>query len=1172
MRDIQLGKYYNRFGINPQYNDYKTLLFRAGDPLQSAELNEMQQAIQLDMTRIATRFLRNGEIISGGEVIITNTFKKTDLSGKDLYDITLKFDEAIAFIDGVFVRVEAGTLIKVEQYIPESSFDVGIELIYSEITNAEDITLLDPAIETRNYGQPGAGRIKAIGKFTDEVDFQQLDNNVFLPIHSIIKAEIYNRDKDNTGDSSANSFNTFRQDVINIVAKYDRNSNGNYLITGYETEYLSKVSNLGPFKFSIADGSANVDGYNFEVDVSQELDLEALIDFELKQSEPVSFSSGNGFYPVRHTPLRKVFRVSGQREIIGQDIQHGSTVGATDQLPDGYQPVSSISKVYQGATIFAQGTDYYLSGDSIVWVGHEPDPSSTYTVNFKYQYTENEGGFTVNPNDSTKRMGDISADLKSIYFHGFAAGTDVQYDYDFVLQRIDAISIDSSGKLVYVKGVPKEDDPRVPDTDKISSLKIAEVLLGGDFDPVVTLSSQRVFKMSDIQLILDSVKQNEYNITRLALAANIADSQPGATLKGQFVDDFNGDKYRDLGLPFSENDAMTIGGNLIMDIDWENENLSPSTVIGIERMTIEMPSTPRVESILEQPHWTKTRQINEYLFKSPPSAKISISPSVYRWVARTSYQTFVKQAQVATLGVNTWATIYKTFGTHRYHTVQAEQITSTTVSRDVLGSSVNRTETVEQARTPSIIPTIPIFISSNDGAFNSNEPVKITVDGKVAATINANSQGTLSANFTLPDGIISGSKEVIASGVVTGVAGTTLFRAEPLSRTVQTNVTEWWRWVVRNVGIQWREADPVAQSFVLNESIALDRVEVVFQTLPITDVSCVICETIAGIPDKNTAITSKTLTPDELGASGTAQPFSFDNKLVLNKGKEYAFIIICKDAVGSVQVAELGAKTLGTNPFWLTGQAYSVGTLYNSSNNSAWTPIQTEDMRFWIYGCDFSEEHEEVFSAYQIDPVKYPNGVTDIMVLANAKVYEGTSIQYKVVLVDRVETAILQKTFYANSYSQFPLGEKYTGRVQVTALFSSNGLYTPVLDPNIQLSLGYSHKSSEYTSIGFPVDRLDDKLIVRLDNYLPYSTSIGVQVKVKNRTTGTESWVNLEKTLSSVPLGNDWVETEYTLDLNDGTPIMHVDQTTSSVKITMTTASDKNRAVISNLRLNTQKI
>ena len=1306
MYEINLDRYYDRFDDQPHYTDYKKMLFRAGDALQSAEMNEIQTTLKRDINYLAQRYLQNGEFVLDGKVI-TELVEQGEMAGVPLHDVIVKCNSGISFMNGDFINIEEGELTVPDQIVENSDFRIGIEILYETICSDEDETLKDPAVETINFKQAGACRLKITGRWILEDDYQNLDDTDFLPIFRIKQGDIYDRfefDEENPGDKD-NVINTFEKDVTNIVARYDRNANGNYLIEGYEIEFMERVpfqiagedtpedvlddlyevDQLGPFNFSIADGNANVDGYNYQRDISQEIELEKLIDFELKQSEPINFTE-NGWYEVRHSPVRKVFRISGQKRIVMAEIQHGSFVGASDELPDNTQPVIEIEHVYANADMTGEyiknesgvDGDYELDGDSIKWLPNmnEPNPGNMYFVTYKFQHTETEGGFeqfsgqillesmvrdgnepsdmlpshtqpvlsiqnvfnsdqtteytkdvdyTLDGNsvfwlqagnapangntylvnytyDPIYTNGDVSVgvngdqgvdDYSSVYLQGFAEDTTVNFDYDFVLKRIDVIFIDAAGKIGYVKGVPHEDDPRAPEVDKEFTLKIAEVLIGGDFDPVVTQSSQRVFKMSDVQLLLDAIRQNEYNITRMALQQNIQDTQPGANLKGQFVDTFDDDSKRDVGLESTivepEYRGFTIGGNLIMNISWETFNLESVITSGVEQLSVEMPPIHNNTPILSQPHVTKFRLINEYLFKSPPSAKITIKPAVYRWVTENHYRTFVRQVQSATRSVNSWTTRFRTFGTHRWHTIQKRTSTSST-SRQVLGSSVNRTASIQQSRRPAIIPRIRIQIQSERGDFNQSERVNIYMDKKYAGYLHASIAGQINGSFIVPSKVISGSKEVKAVGAISKVVGTTLFKAEPLSRTVQTTITNWWRWVVRRQGTIWREADPVAQSFIVNETMALDKIKIVFSKLPVTDVSCVVCETSAGFPDKNKAIISKTLSPSELNSLGHSQDFVFDNKSILSKGKEYAFIIICKDAVGAVQVARLGERTWDTPQQWMTGQAYSIGTLYNSSNNSAWTPIQEEDMRFWLYKCTFNEDYMFDFRLPYVDPnvavpvVQEVSNATDLMIMANAKVYEGCNIKYKITLVDRDENDSAPREFLENAYSQLPLEKAYSGRVEICAVFNSNGLFTPVLDPNVQLAVGNSKKNSSYISTGFEFDYDVDSVTVLLDNYRPSNTNIVVSLQVFSDSTDADAytWQAFTPDGYSTPLGNEWIESKFTFnwaqfkadDLANSTELVDTvqPQRITRVKIDLVTTNDKNRAVISNLRLNTINI
>ena len=62
MYEITTPKYYNRFESESQFTDYKQLLFRAGDILQSSEVNEIQTTLKNDFSSISSRFYRKWSI------------------------------------------------------------------------------------------------------------------------------------------------------------------------------------------------------------------------------------------------------------------------------------------------------------------------------------------------------------------------------------------------------------------------------------------------------------------------------------------------------------------------------------------------------------------------------------------------------------------------------------------------------------------------------------------------------------------------------------------------------------------------------------------------------------------------------------------------------------------------------------------------------------------------------------------------------------------------------------------------------------------------------------------------------------------------------------------------------------------------------------------------------
>ena len=1130
--DITLSRYYNRTEEYDQYEDYKVLLFRAGDALQSAELNEIQSILHKENVQLASNFLNNGKIISGGNVQI-----KSEVVGSNgtepLYNNTISVDDSVIYLSTYYVKIPGTELYINNKVMSGVDGDLGIEVTYTEVTDSEDVTLKDPAVETRNYAQPGAGRLKVTGKWILKEDYLDSAEKEYISLFEIRDGELI----DKVGRSIVEN------GMVNLIAKYDRNANGNYVVDGYEVSYLSKESDLGPFMVSVADGSANVYGWNYESEFSQDLEILPLVDFELKESEPVSFI-GDGWYEPRHTPIRKVFRISGQKLIESEQKTHAYS-GSSDELDN--QPVNVILEVNDLADFsgksYAEGTDWVQSGDSIAWLGNEePLAGATFYVKYRYNYTETEGTFTGN-NSDIYSIAD-SDYLHKIYIEGFTPGTSVSIDYDFVLQRVDSIFLDAKGKLGAVRGVPDESEPRSPSTDKDQTLKLANIQMGADFTPYVTQDSQRVFKMSDIQLLLDGIKSNEYNISRLALVQNLNENQPSSIFSNTFVDDFMDDDLRDDGLyPLNDefNNALTVSGNLVLDINWEN--VAITNVLAPEQDAIAIPSV-KSDVILNQPYWTKSRQINEYLFKAPPEAHIEIEPKVYRWVSRNNYTRYVSSRQTSTVTRNSWTWRWRWWG-WRSTTV------STSVSRQSLGTSSRTTSSISTSRHPEIIPRIRIRIKSDVGDFNSNEVVDIKFAGKVAASLTTDSNGKLDGTFLVPAHQYSGNKKVEAKGRVSTTTGGTTFQATPLVRNIHTTITHWWRWVVQRRWTRWWNRDPVAETFQINETSAIDGIGIYFEKPPTTPVSVVITETTAGFPDKSKALVSKTLPVSACQDTHGDTYFAFDTKPTLIKDTEYAFIVICDDADGRVKCARLGERD-NEHGLWITNQAYSVGVMFNSSNNSVWTPLQEEDMKFYIRSAEFNTSYTHVMPTVDVE------NATDLMLLANAKVDEGTSIQYRVDLLDRS----FDNTYTVNSYSQFPLDTKYTGRVRVSALFSSDGLRSPQLDPNVQLSVGTCEQSSVYTSRAFNFD--PDAVIcdVYLDMYKPANTNVIVQYD--NDGVFTEIPLQAEDTK---PLGDGWVENHFVLE-NVTAP----NSGDTRVRIIMSTTNDKDRPVVGNLRFTTQKI
>ena len=231
MYEVNLERYYNRFVGNPQFSDYKQILFRAGDTIQSAELNEMQTTLKNDLATIANRFIGNGDFISGGEVIVDRTDTGViDGNGDILYDYSINCSSGIFFAESEYISIPEITLTQTSVTEANANFKIGAYIHYSNALEGEDPSLLDPAVGSRNFGQPGAGRLKIVGEWAFDTVGEDTNNQFY------IKWEIQN------GLVQYNEIpeTEFTRRVTDIVAEYDREANGNYVVDGYKTSLCSE--------------------------------------------------------------------------------------------------------------------------------------------------------------------------------------------------------------------------------------------------------------------------------------------------------------------------------------------------------------------------------------------------------------------------------------------------------------------------------------------------------------------------------------------------------------------------------------------------------------------------------------------------------------------------------------------------------------------------------------------------------------------------------------------------------------------------------------------------------------------------------------------------------------------------------------------------------------------
>jgi len=152
--------------------------------------------------------------------------------------------------------------------------------------------------------------------------------------------------------------------------------------------------------------------------------------------------------------------------------------------------------------------------------------------------------------------------------------------------------------------------------------------------------------------------------------------------------------------------------------------------------------------------------------------------------------------------------------------------------------------------------------------------------------------------------------------------------------------------------------DPMAQTFIVEgetDGAMVDTVLLYFKRKSSTKKFTIqIREVINGFPgNKIVPFSTKTLSPSEIVASATAATstaFVFDAPVYLKNNTEYALVLLPESNTTDYEVwcSELGQNMIGTTE--RITQQPNVGVLFIPNNNTSWTALEAEDLKFYVYG------------------------------------------------------------------------------------------------------------------------------------------------------------------------------------------------------------------------------
>lgn len=573
--EVNRPDYFNKFDFT---KSYQRLLYIAGRPLQSAELNEMQDVVFAALSKVGKYLVSNGTILSGGSVV--------SLSADEIV-----LADAIVSINGVPINVLDSTVLL------DSTEDtvniVGAAIKTTLVTGLDDTDILEPDPQSPHFGADGAYREKMEG--TWKTSTQISGNEEFFPIMTIQNGVIVGT-QSSTDQSNA---------IAKAISKYDFGVHGSYVVNGMVLSDNGLDPGDGSVMIGMSSGVARVSGNEYGFNVESEVRLNPISDLRAVLSEPIQVASGTGTYALRNLPVKQVNKVSGTKEVL-RTITRGPVSGGADLLPD--TPVLALVLIKQGGTTYTAGVDFKQTGDSIDWslAGAEPAPGSSYQATYRYI-----ANFQATTDGSNLVLADDDK-------NALVPSSTLYIDYDFYLSRVDRIVVTADGSIKVTKGVPglpaQVQSPALP-VD--GSLSLGTVKVTHGVSPVIdqngTIYMVPFSAMKQMQSRMDSF---EYNIAQLSLKDEARATDPTTVKKGVVVDSLLNDDQRDSGISqiaVIVNQTLKIRSNMS-----DYKTSSGDTALNVSREF----------EVLSNPWMTKEQRINPYAGQGASmQADLSLVPS-----------------------------------------------------------------------------------------------------------------------------------------------------------------------------------------------------------------------------------------------------------------------------------------------------------------------------------------------------------------------------------------------------------------------------------------------------------------------------------------------------------------------------------------------------------------
>jgi hypothetical protein len=588
---INLAHYYDRFDVADHYDRH---LFVAGNVLQAAELNEVQSATYQRLQAVTDALFKDGDVLSGAEIVVDETTGDTQLSNGAIY-----LRGAVRGVPPATFTIPVVGLVKIGVYLQDSV-----------ITDLQDPSLRDPAVSFRNYQEPGAARLQVVPTWGYDGDNGTGD---FYPVYEVLDGVVVNKTPPPTIDA-----------VAQTIARYDRQSTGGFYVSSGFTITRLTDDEQDRQVYSVTNGSARVGGQEIVKEHASRLVYAAVPDTRSVLMEPHNVSGATGDdmrLDVDDGPIHTVNDVAMVRAVT-ISLKRGDIAGTSDAFPSNLAPALEIVAISQGVTTFEQGVDFRLYSGKVDWSleGTEPAPGSTYTI--AYQYYDTTTAWTEADNTGFTVPGTVAITVTSppqTVDAELVNGSLVFVSYTWAMPRYDLICLDQNGYLLTVKGVAAPYRPRVPEVPR-SVLALGIIDQRWSSATRVINSGTRMIPMHELNAVNVRIETLFALVAEDRLALNVTQMDSTAK-KGVFTDPFLDDDLRDQGLTQT---AAIFDGVLTLGVE-----------AAVHSQTLDAPGSLSMTvgiTAINQPLRTGSMKVNPYDAFSPLPAVATLAPSIDFWM------------------------------------------------------------------------------------------------------------------------------------------------------------------------------------------------------------------------------------------------------------------------------------------------------------------------------------------------------------------------------------------------------------------------------------------------------------------------------------------------------------------------------------------------------------